>query len=895
VAFFVFYNQIRPLKKLFLLLFFCVSINAAFGMHLKGGFITYKYLGPGINDPTKLRYSIRFTIYMSCAANDQQNSPTIPITIFDAGTNAIVYNQEINRTSYYQLRRDYDDLCITNEKLGCYYLIVIYDLGSIELAPNSAGYTISYQRCCRIAGITNIAGSSDDVGNTYSVTIPGSNRGVLAPHNSSADFLVNDTAIICRFNYFELPFVATDPNGDSLSYSFCEAWRGGGSNNNVPNGDPNGASPNPAAPPPYPPIPYATGFSGGAPLGAGVTINSKTGIISGIAPEVGEYVITVCVNEYRSGVLIASTRKELHVVVGDCSAVRATLNPDYVNCKSNTVNFFNQTPNGITSNFWDFGIAGSTTDTSSLASPTFTYPDTGLYIVKLKVQSGPGCRDSTTATVHVFPGFFPNFTISGVCTNKPTQFFDATGTNYGFVNSWSWNFGDSTTNADTSTLKNPVYTYPKSGVKPVVFIVGSNKGCRDTLLKNITILDKPPLGFPFRDTLICNGDTLQLHGIGSGNFSWTPNTRMFNSTTADPTVFPNVTTVYTARLDDNGCINNDTVRVRVVNFVTLIGRPDTTICLTDSVQLGVTYTNGLKFLWTPVGDFTDPTLLNAIAHPTAPSNTYHLVSRIGHCIEEDDVTVLTVPYPVVNAGPDTTICYSNNAFLHGTTNSTSFSWSPPRTLSNPLSLNPVAHPLDSTAYVLTGVSVLSGCPKPVRDTVIVSVLPKINAFAGRDTAVIINQPLQFNASGGTSYVWSPATGLSNPNIPNPVGLYHGEFDVIRYKVLVSNVSGCADSAFITVKIFKVPAQVFVPTAFTPNKDGTNDLFRPIAVGITRILYFRVFNRWGQLVFSTTENGAGWDGKIKGQEQGTDVFVWVVKAIDFTGKDFFAKGTVTLIR
>jgi gliding motility-associated-like protein len=259
------------------------------------------------------------------------------------------------------------------------------------------------------------------------------------------------------------------------------------------------------------------------------------------------------------------------------------------------------------------------------------------------------------------------------------------------------------------------------------------------------------------------------------------------------------------------------------------------------------------------------------------------------------VTVLTVPYPVVNAGPDTTICYSNNAFLHGTTNSTSFSWSPPRTLSNPLSLNPVAHPLDSTAYVLTGVSVLSGCPKPVRDTVIVSVLPKINAFAGRDTAVIINQPLQFNASGGTSYVWSPATGLSNPNIPNPVGLYHGEFDVIRYKVLVSNVSGCADSAFITVKIFKVPAQVFVPTAFTPNKDGTNDLFRPIAVGITRILYFRVFNRWGQLVFSTTENGAGWDGKIKGQEQGTDVFVWVVKAIDFTGKDFFAKGTVTLIR
>jgi len=108
-------------------------------------------------------------------------------------------------------------------------------------------------------------------------------------------------------------------------------------------------------------------------------------------------------------------------------------------------------------------------------------------------------------------------------------------------------------------------------------------------------------------------------------------------------------------------------------------------------------------------------------------------------------------------------------------------------------------------------------------------------------------------------------------------------------------AGCMDSAFITVKVFNTTPQVFVPTAFTPNSDGRNDFARPIAVGITRIDYFRIYNRWGQLVFSTTTNGKGWDGTINGQLQGTNTYVWIVRAIDYTGKLYFSKGTVTLIR
>jgi gliding motility-associated-like protein len=137
--------------------------------------------------------------------------------------------------------------------------------------------------------------------------------------------------------------------------------------------------------------------------------------------------------------------------------------------------------------------------------------------------------------------------------------------------------------------------------------------------------------------------------------------------------------------------------------------------------------------------------------------------------------------------------------------------------------------------------------------------------------------------------------LDNANISDPTATYDGSIDSVRYKVMVSDEKNCVDSDFINVKIFKTNPQIFVPTAFTPNGDGVNDLFRPIGVGIKNIEYFRVYNRWGELVFSTTINGQGWDGKIRGTPQTTNTFVWIVRGIDYLDKPFLKKGSVTLIR
>ncbi|HMK17701.1 MAG TPA: T9SS type B sorting domain-containing protein, partial [Chitinophagaceae bacterium] len=481
---------------------------------------------------------------------------------------------------------------------------------------------------------------------------------------------------------------------------------------------------------------------------------------------------------------------------------------------------------------------------------------------------------------------------SGICVTKPTSFTDATTTVYGAVNAWQWNFGELTASNDTSRLRNPVYTYPAIGIKNVQLIVQSSKGCIDTVTKDITIIDKPPITLPFRDTLICIVDTLQLGASGSGVFSWTPNYNIISANTANPLVYPKTTTWYKVQLDDNGCINNDSIRVRVVDHVTLSTRTDTTFCKGDGVQLGAT-TNGLQFSWVPTLNLNNPNILNPVANPPV-ATTYQLTARIGGCSATDDVRVFVTPYPAVNAGPDVSICYNTSVQLNGIVKASNYYWRPQGSLNNPNILNPIAHPALTTKYILTATDTL-GCPKPGYDTVTVTVRPKVQASAGRDTMIVFGQPLQLHASGGENFSWIPSDYLNNTSVSNPVAKINSSIDSIRYKVYVTDMLGCLDSASVLVKIFRTNPQIFVPSGFTPNGDGLNDVLKPIAVGVERIEYFSVYNRWGQLVFTTTINGKGWDGQIGGKPQTSNTFVWMVKAVDYTGKPIFQKGTSTLIR
>ena len=874
------------MKKILFSILITGCTLASLANHITGGMMYYTYLGRSVDG--KYKYQFTLNLYRDCYSTGAPLDDNAAIGIFDNSTQQMVSSrfQPILKIEVLELTNP--NPCITNPPQVCYQVGYYQFIDSLE--GNADGYTVTYQRCCRIAGINNVITSSN-VGATYTAIIPGIASLPTAPENNSAKFIGEDKVVVCANSPFIYSFAAQDDDGDQLTYAFCSAYQGGGPSQG--NG-PNQSTPNPPASPPYKPVPYSGGeFFANSPLGSKISIDPVTGLITGTAPGEGVYCVTVCVTEIRNGVPIAVQRKDLQIKIADCTLAAAVLKPEYSSCDGFTNTFSNLSNSPlITSYSWDFGVTTTDDDTSNIASPTFTYPDTGTYILKLVTNRGQLCSDSSTATVYVYPGFFPEFTSQGICITKPTLFSDATTTRYGAVNLWRWDFGDFSSGNDTSTAQNPTYTYPTTGTRTITFIVGSDKGCRDTVTHDITIIDKPPVTLLPKDTLICVPDVVQLHAVGEGTYSWSPLYNITNANTATPTVAPTTTTWYYVDVDVQGCKNRDSVQVRVVDHVTLKALPDTTICQTDNVQL-LAAGDGLKFQWMPAAYVDDATLANPIATPPS-TTTFQVIASIGSCSATDEVTIRTVPYPQARAGADTTICYNTTAQLHGSYVGQSFSWSPPFSLNNPQILNPVATPTSTTTYILSVYDNI-GCPKAGLDTVVVTVLPRVIAFAGRDTAVVVGQPLQLNASGGSSYQWSPPYGLSSVNVPNPIAVYDAAADSIRYKAVAMDEAGCMDSAFITVKVFNTTPQVFVPTAFTPNSDGRNDFARPIAVGITRIDYFRIYNRWGQLVFSTTTNGKGWDGTINGQLQGTNTYVWIVRAIDYTGKLYFSKGTVTLIR
>jgi gliding motility-associated-like protein len=334
------------------------------------------------------------------------------------------------------------------------------------------------------------------------------------------------------------------------------------------------------------------------------------------------------------------------------------------------------------------------------------------------------------------------------------------------------------------------------------------------------------------------------------------------------------------------------VKVRVTDHVNLRVMSDTTICQGDTIQLRIA-SDAFQYSWSPVSQVISASSQNPIVI-TSSTTPYIVIARIGSCSATETVNVKAVSYPKANAGPDTTICYHTAAQLNAGIVGNSFTWSPTPTLINSSQLNPIANPSSTTTYNLV-VFDTRGCPKPGIDQVTVTVLPPILPGVLSDTTIIIGQPLQLTATGGTNYSWSPSIGLSNANIANPIATFTHTSDSIRYKVKIFNQVGCYDSASLLVKIFKTLPTVFVPNAFTPDGDRKNDFLKPIAVGMKQIEYFNVYNRWGQLVFSTAVNNHGWDGTLKGKPQTSGIYVWSVKAIDYTGKTYFQKGTANLIR
>lgn len=537
----------------FLLLLLFVT-GTAFASHIVGGEMTYVCLGGNT-------YRITLSIYEDCITGDPgaiaQDVPAF-IGFFDEGTRTKIRGDDSMSLSVRALvPPNFKNDCVKNPPNTC--LLKSTFSKTYTFANNPNGIRIIYQRCCRNATIANIV-NPGNIGATYSCLIP------PARCNNSAVFTNYPPQIICINNPLVYDHSAIDPDGDSLSYSFCPAYTGGSP------GTSNGPQPI-YYPAPGDSVQYASFYNSQRPIVGfpPIRIDPVTGLITGKPTVQGRFVVAVRCTEWRNGVAINTVTREFQFVVTNCSKAVVADIPQYstefntyiVECDSMTIHFVNNSQNGSTY-FWDFGVPGVADDTSHAFEPAFKYPDTGVYTVKLVVNKGTTCSDSIDRFVKVYPTFKADFSFAGnLCPNTPVHFTDLSTATYKPVDSWLWSFGDS---LGASTDQNPSYTYAKGGTYDVTLVARTVKGCVDTAVRQLDIENFHPSSGT-GDTIIVKGESINFQATGGNQYTWMPSTYLNNPYIPNPIgYYPDTGRItYIVHVkSEAGCEGNDTFSVWVV-------------------------------------------------------------------------------------------------------------------------------------------------------------------------------------------------------------------------------------------------------------------------------------------------------------------------------------------
>ena len=410
----------------------------------------------------------------------------------------------------------------------------------------------------------------------------------------------------------------------------------------------------------------------------------------------------------------------------------------------------------------------------------------------------------------------------------------------------------------------------------------------------------------------CNGDDGQITvtGLdGTPGYTYSINGGTNYQASSNFTVsggnYPNIRVK-----DNNGCVANTSVNVTLIDNMVVTPVNDTTVCVGSSVTLVPNFSNeATVFNWSTI---PNPTLINTlnnsnIENPVATPNdtiTYVVTAHWGICERTDEIVVRVLHKPIPNAGPNYIICQYDSCELQGSASNLSgdvlYEWTPASIATTPLEQNTMVDPLTTAIFTLT-VKDDYGCDFAEKDTVKVTVQPPLPANAGRDTIALSGQAHQLLATGGpdaVEFIWTPSLPLNNANIYNPLATLTQDQ---MFVVTIRDIGGCIgkDSIFVRVLegsgINRDQPLYYLPNSFTPNGDGLNDVFRAIPAGMRSTEFFRVYNRFGKLIFETNRYLRGWDGTFQGKPQPTGTYVYIIKGIDKNGNPVLQKETVLLIR
>lgn len=561
-------------------------------------------------------------------------------------------------------------------------------------------------------------------------------------------------------------------------------------------------------------------------------------------------------------------------------------------CPPLFVKFFNTSVGGL---FYNWDLGGGVTSTT--AFPTNLYTTPGLDTIRLVVSNMYGCRDTAYGHVNIF-GYDGAFTYNPKtgCVPLTVNFYAMTLN----VPSIIWDFADGITSAVsfTDTIS---HTYLLPGAYVPKLILDDGSGCQNSSLGLDTIkVDEVYASFRVIPNPVCIGDTFMV--VDSSYSYWSTITGLNwsvngQTATVDSSSFLiNATGTYPVTLvatDGWGCSKSLIKDVTIHPLPVITASADTVICVGDAATLKGS--GGVSYTWSPAATLHCATCNPAYATPSVMT-TYTVTGKdaVG-CVNTDTVSVSLITHTTSVARGDTEVCDGVVVPLFDS-GGTKYTWLPPTGLSDPFIANPLASPHYSTKYMV--IAQLAGCiPDTNFVTVIVHPLPEVNA--GPDQTLLAGSDAQITTTGKyiDKYIWTNSESLSCDTCANPLATMSV---TTTYVVNVSTDFGCLASDSITIHIYCDESQLFIPNSFTPNNDGQNDVFYPRGNGVSIIKSFRIYNRWGELLFERSsininDESNAWDGSFKGGTPRPDVYVYVINAVCETGEPINVKGDVTIIR
>ena len=790
----MFSKQNNVLKKILSLLFILAFYLNSYSTHIVGGEITYTHVSGNTYQVTLLVYRDGFS---GVAAFDQPATVHLYST---SGAYIQSYDFFLSNVADTGLAilNPFPNPCLTPPanvviQKGVY-------IQNITVPNGNISYELIYGRCCRNSSVNNLLNPGDQ-GSMFSIGIPATNL----YQNNSPTFDENPPIFVCLGSALSYDQSATDIDGDSLYYKVCDPLTALSPTNPAVA---SGFTPPSGFEPPYDPIVWQAGFSatnqlGGIPL----DIDPNTGLISGVPNSLGTFVVAICVEEFRSGVLLSRVLRDFQYTVSDCNIPTAaipivgsvditdlpvlpnipvTILGIYTkNCENLIVDFENEStlPGGIPATdlnadfWWDFGDGVTSTD----FEPVHTYPDTGTYVVTLAIIQGAGttqpCVDTGYYVVYVFPVFTPDFIFDNTCLNNSANFTDiSTTATYDQTNEWDWSFGDGSAH---SFAQNPSHNYSSPGTYQVIMFARTEKGCTKIDTNSITIYPVPNAIFS-PPTDICLGNESHFSStsnISSGTIDsvfWDMGNNIISYTDSFNTYNTAGTFPIQLVVSSNfGCIDSITHNLLVNDLPTITTSGNDTICPNTSIQVSVS--GGVSYVWSPASSMNNANIFNPIISPDLASYYYVEVTDANLCVNTDSLYIDLFPLPLAYAGEDTSVCLNvsdlivfNQSVPLQASGGISYIWSPFAGLDNPNISNPIATPTVNSNYIVT-VTDINNCTNI--DTVEVIVLnPALELIQVTTDSLCFGDTVVVDVldqGAITSYSWSPTSFVTDANANEP--------------------------------------------------------------------------------------------------------------------------------